>query len=224
MPVTVPLDSGPSTSVEESDNHVHETPPASTPVRANKKSKFSLFRSFKHSSNSHRGVSSATSVRDVVVEDTSPPAIQPNSGADGIRHHSRNRHNHSRPQTSPPEQSTLKPTIDEVPLPEGWSQQIAQTGRIFFIDHNNRTTTWIDPRTKKPSPSPQSFTKNSKGTKGILVDDLGPLPPGWEERVHRDGRIFFIDHSKFLFIWMAFSFFIFMFVKIIESLNGMILA
>lgn len=27
------------------------------------------------------------------------------------------------------------------------------------------------------------------------VDDLGPLPDGWEERVHTDGRIFFIDHS-----------------------------
>lgn len=33
------------------------------------------------------------------------------------------------------------------------------------------------------------------------VDELGPLPPGWEERVHSDGRIFFIDHSEwFLFL------------------------
>lgn len=29
-----------------------------------------------------------------------------------------------------------------------------------------------------------------------LDGDLGPLPEGWEERVHTDGRIFFIDHSK----------------------------
>ena len=28
------------------------------------------------------------------------------------------------------------------------------------------------------------------------VDDLGPLPEGWEERVHTDGRIFFIDHNS----------------------------
>ena len=27
------------------------------------------------------------------------------------------------------------------------------------------------------------------------VDDAGPLPAGWEERVHSDGRIFFIDHN-----------------------------
>lgn len=26
-------------------------------------------------------------------------------------------------------------------------------------------------------------------------EELGPLPEGWEERVHTDGRIFFIDHS-----------------------------
>jgi hypothetical protein len=27
-------------------------------------------------------------------------------------------------------------------------------------------------------------------------DELGPLPEGWEERIHTDGRIFFIDHSE----------------------------
>lgn len=29
------------------------------------------------------------------------------------------------------------------------------------------------------------------------ADDLGALPEGWEERVHTDGRIFFIDHSQY---------------------------
>lgn len=87
------------------------------------------------------------------------------------------------------------------PLPAGWSQQVAETGRIFFIDHNTRTTTWNDPRTGRPSPSPQSQanskTSQIRGSQGksAAVDDLGPLPPGWEERVHRDGRIFFINHS-----------------------------
>ena len=27
-------------------------------------------------------------------------------------------------------------------------------------------------------------------------ETLGALPEGWEERVHSDGRIFYIDHSK----------------------------
>lgn len=30
----------------------------------------------------------------------------------------------------------------------------------------------------------------------FAVDELGPLPDGWEERIHTDGRIFFIDHSN----------------------------
>lgn len=34
-----------------------------------------------------------------------------------------------------------------VPLPSGWEEaQCAKTGQVYFIDHNNRTTTWQDPR------------------------------------------------------------------------------
>ncbi len=42
------------------------------------------------------------------------------------------------------------------PLPDGWTKKNAPNGRIFFIDHIRRTTTWIDPRTGLPSPSPGS--------------------------------------------------------------------
>lgn len=60
---------------------------------------------------------------------------------------------------------------------------------MFFIDHNEKQTSWIDPRTGRASPMPSLCSKPPE-------DDLGPLPEGWEERVHNDGRIFFIDHSK----------------------------
>lgn len=66
--------------------------------------------------------------------------------------------------------------------------QMAPNGRMFFIDHNERKTSWVDPRTGRASPMPNQARKPE--------DDLGPLPEGWEERVHSDGRIFFIDHSK----------------------------
>ncbi|KAG9266274.1 E3 ubiquitin-protein ligase NEDD4-like isoform X5 [Astyanax mexicanus] len=77
-------------------------------------------------------------------------------------------------------------------LPPGWEMRIAPNGRPFFIDHNSRTTTWEDPRLKYPV---------HMRTKGPLdPGDLGPLPnlpeePGWEERVHADGRTFYIDHN-----------------------------
>ncbi|XP_075981805.1 E3 ubiquitin-protein ligase Nedd4 isoform X2 [Anticarsia gemmatalis] len=76
-------------------------------------------------------------------------------------------------------------------LPPGWSMQKAPNGRIFFIDHNQKTTTWIDPRTGCASSLPTS----SAAAGGVEADELGALPEGWEERVHTDGRIFFIDHN-----------------------------
>ncbi|KAF2900726.1 hypothetical protein ILUMI_05467, partial [Ignelater luminosus] len=78
-------------------------------------------------------------------------------------------------------------------LPSGWSMQLAPNGRWFFIDHNERTTSWIDPRTGRPSAMPNQVTTPVPNRKPD--DDLGPLPEGWEERVHSDGRIFFIDHN-----------------------------
>ncbi|XP_012260923.2 E3 ubiquitin-protein ligase Nedd-4 isoform X1 [Athalia rosae] len=78
-------------------------------------------------------------------------------------------------------------------LPPGWSMQLAPNGRMFFIDHNERATTWVDPRTGRASSMP-SHNAPSATPKSDL-DQLGPLPEGWEERVHTDGRIFFIDHN-----------------------------
>ncbi|XP_049877372.1 E3 ubiquitin-protein ligase Nedd-4 isoform X2 [Pectinophora gossypiella] len=76
-------------------------------------------------------------------------------------------------------------------LPPGWSMQRAPNGRIFFIDHNQKTTTWIDPRTGCASSLPAAAAASA----GAEADELGALPEGWEERVHTDGRIFFIDHN-----------------------------
>ncbi|KAF9410612.1 hypothetical protein HW555_010342, partial [Spodoptera exigua] len=78
-------------------------------------------------------------------------------------------------------------------LPPGWSMQRAPNGRIFFIDHNQKTTTWIDPRTGCASSLPSAA--GSAGSAAVEADELGALPEGWEERVHTDGRIFFIDHN-----------------------------
>ncbi|VEN34102.1 unnamed protein product [Callosobruchus maculatus] len=98
-------------------------------------------------------------------------------------------------------------------LPAGWSVQRAPNGRLFFIDHNERTTSWVDPRTGRPSAMPNQGGAGAgpgaaqgvggAGQQGAGPnnarrpqddDVLGPLPEGWEERVHSDGRIFFIDH------------------------------
>ncbi|XP_050691855.1 E3 ubiquitin-protein ligase Nedd-4-like isoform X2 [Eriocheir sinensis] len=82
-------------------------------------------------------------------------------------------------------------------LPRGWTSQVAPNGRVFFIDHINKQTTWIDPRSGMPSSPPnQRHPSNWRHE-----DELGPLPEGWEQRVHTDGRIFFIDHKKRTTTW-----------------------
>ncbi|XP_063241165.1 E3 ubiquitin-protein ligase Nedd-4 isoform X4 [Bacillus rossius redtenbacheri] len=90
-----------------------------------------------------------------------------------------------------PEQRGPAPGASGEGLPSGWTMQVAPNGRMFFIDHNERTTTWVDPRTGRASPMPNQSQPPSRRPE----DELGPLPEGWEERVHTDGRIFFIDHN-----------------------------
>lgn len=34
----------------------------------------------------------------------------------------------------------------ELPLPAGWEEARDYDGRVFYIDHNTRKTSWIDPR------------------------------------------------------------------------------
>ncbi|NXJ08271.1 NEDD4 ligase, partial [Odontophorus gujanensis] len=83
--------------------------------------------------------------------------------------------------------SNQQPEMEQGFLPKGWEVRHAPNGRPFFIDHNTKTTTWEDPRLKIP---PHLRRKTS-----LDPVDLGPLPPGWEERTHTDGRIFFINHN-----------------------------
>ncbi|XP_063310013.1 E3 ubiquitin-protein ligase NEDD4-like isoform X6 [Pelobates fuscus] len=45
-----------------------------------------------------------------------------------------------------------------------------------------------DPRLK--------FPVHMRHKASLNPNDLGPLPPGWEERIHLDGRTFYIDHSN----------------------------
>ncbi|XP_032218602.2 E3 ubiquitin-protein ligase NEDD4 [Nematostella vectensis] len=103
------------------------------------------------------------------------------------------------PTTSRPIHITNQPITEEEttqnalmdPLPPGWAVQRAPNGRLFFIDHNSRTTTWHDPRLTHLSQSPPSALPPSAPP----AQDLGPLPDGWEERIHSDGRVFYIDHE-----------------------------
>jgi hypothetical protein len=38
----------------------------------------------------------------------------------------------------------------EPPLPPGWERRVAPNGRVYYQDHNTRTTQWHHPATSKP--------------------------------------------------------------------------
>ncbi|XP_069767011.1 E3 ubiquitin-protein ligase NEDD4-like isoform X2 [Narcine bancroftii] len=95
---------------------------------------------------------------------------------------------HSASPQDSPENSPSRQRKPEVGfLPPGWEIRSVTNGRPFFIDHNTKTTTWEDPRLKIPVHARQKPSLDPL--------DLGPLPPGWEERIHSDGRVFYIDHN-----------------------------
>ncbi|XP_064610095.1 LOW QUALITY PROTEIN: E3 ubiquitin-protein ligase NEDD4-like [Liolophura sinensis] len=85
------------------------------------------------------------------------------------------------------------------PLPAGWAMSVAPNGRVFYINHNERITSWDDPRQNRRSNSMRSLEVPNpiwrSSSNEDLLRDLGPLPPGWEERTHSDGRVFYIDHN-----------------------------
>ena len=35
---------------------------------------------------------------------------------------------------------------EKMPLPEGWEEALTTDARKFYIDHNTKRTSWIDPR------------------------------------------------------------------------------
>jgi hypothetical protein len=51
--------------------------------------------------------------------------------------------------------STLPTDAPYGALPAGWESKVARSGRWFFINHSNRSTSWIDPRTGVASRVPQ---------------------------------------------------------------------
>ncbi|CAK9821286.1 Protein kibra [Anthophora retusa] len=70
----------------------------------------------------------------------------------------------------------------EIPLPEGWDVAQDFDGKVYFIDHNTRKTTWIDPRDRYTKP--QTF-----------ADCIGnELPLGWEEAYDKHVGAYYINH------------------------------
>ncbi|XP_072230630.1 protein KIBRA [Leuresthes tenuis] len=71
----------------------------------------------------------------------------------------------------------------ELPLPEGWEEARDFDGKVYYIDHINQCTSWIDPRDRQTKPL--SF-----------ADCFGDeLPVGWEEAYDPVVGPYYVDHN-----------------------------
>uniref|UniRef100_A0A673BNK7 E3 ubiquitin-protein ligase n=1 Tax=Sphaeramia orbicularis TaxID=375764 RepID=A0A673BNK7_9TELE len=76
----------------------------------------------------------------------------------------------STPATAPPRITAM----NSGPLPPGWEQRVDQNGRVYYVDHIEKRTTWDRPE---------------------------PLPTGWERRVDPMGRVYYVDHITRTTTW-----------------------
>eukprot|EP01059_Diplonema_ambulator_P035964 TRINITY_DN8735_c0_g1_i1.p1 TRINITY_DN8735_c0_g1~~TRINITY_DN8735_c0_g1_i1.p1 ORF type:complete len:766 (+),score=116.55 TRINITY_DN8735_c0_g1_i1:92-2389(+) len=78
----------------------------------------------------------------------------------------------------------LTPEIDasDEPLPAGWEIRSTDDGRVYFIDHNTKQTTWNDPR-KTTRKSVSEVERRAAGRKAYY---LGPGEKDWKTEVMGD--------------------------------------
>ncbi|CAO3565045.1 unnamed protein product [Mortierella alpina] len=93
-------------------------------------------------------------------------------------------------------------TAGSGPLPAGWEQRLTPEGRPYYVDHNTRSTTWVDPRRQQyvRMSDPRSST-NQVAVHQQPVSQLGALPSGWEMRLTNTARVYFVDHNTKTTTW-----------------------
>lgn len=77
--------------------------------------------------------------------------------------------------------NTMPRDESQEPLPKNWEMAYTETGMVYFIDHNTKTTTWLDPRLAKKAKPPEKC-------------DDGELPYGWEKIEDPQYGTYYVDH------------------------------
>ncbi|XP_059712739.1 membrane-associated guanylate kinase, WW and PDZ domain-containing protein 1 isoform X20 [Haemorhous mexicanus] len=94
---------------------------------------------------------------------------------------------HTHVPTTDPSQSLpqyLPPAAEDNlgPLPENWEMAYTENGEVYFIDHNTKTTSWLDPR---------CLNKQQKPLEECEDDEL---PAGWEKIEDPVYGVYYVDH------------------------------
>ncbi|XP_062441935.1 membrane-associated guanylate kinase, WW and PDZ domain-containing protein 1 isoform X9 [Rhea pennata] len=93
------------------------------------------------------------------------------------------------PQYLPP------PAEDNLgPLPENWEMAYTENGEVYFIDHNTKTTSWLDPRCLNKQQKPLEECEDDEGVHTEELDSELELPAGWEKIEDPVYGVYYVDH------------------------------
>ncbi|MBN3276172.1 MAGI1 protein, partial [Polyodon spathula] len=115
------------------------------------------------------------------------PLYSVNNTAVSITEHSQQ----PQPHLHPPEEDELGP------LPENWEMAYTENGEVYFIDHNTKTTSWIDPRCLEKQEKPlEECEDDEEGVHTEELDNELELPAGWEKIEDPVYGVYYVEHSK----------------------------
>ncbi|KAM4883027.1 membrane-associated guanylate kinase, WW and PDZ domain-containing protein 1 isoform 9-T9 [Thomomys bottae] len=80
------------------------------------------------------------------------------------------------------------------PLPENWEMAYTENGEVYFIDHNTKTTSWLDPRCLNKQQKPLEECEDDEGVHTEELDGELELPAGWEKIEDPVYGVYYVDH------------------------------
>ncbi|KAF8537490.1 hypothetical protein BDD12DRAFT_887544 [Trichophaea hybrida] len=105
----------------------------------------------------------------------------------------------------------------EEKLPEWFEKRKDKSGRIYYVDHKTRTTSYISPLVSAAASLPAGWEERLDSSGGKYYVDhntrtttrmspnattgVGGLPLGWEERLDTLGRKYYVDHNTRTTTW-----------------------
>uniref|UniRef100_A0A670XVY2 Membrane-associated guanylate kinase, WW and PDZ domain-containing protein 1 n=1 Tax=Pseudonaja textilis TaxID=8673 RepID=A0A670XVY2_PSETE len=76
------------------------------------------------------------------------------------------------------------------PLPENWEMAYTENGEVYFIDHNTKTTSWLDPRCLNKQQKPLEECEDDEKFICLFLE----LPAGWEKIEDPVYGVYYVDH------------------------------
>ncbi|XP_056357096.1 membrane-associated guanylate kinase, WW and PDZ domain-containing protein 1 isoform X12 [Oenanthe melanoleuca] len=107
---------------------------------------------------------------------------------------------HTHVPTTDPSQSLpqyLPPSAEDSlgPLPDNWEMAYTENGEVYFIDHNTKTTSWLDPRCLNKQQKPlEECEDDEEGVHTEELDSELELPAGWEKIEDPVYGVYYVDH------------------------------